>query len=83
MVIGYDSTYEKKRSWNTPAPLKTRRRGDYGRGKGYPDVSRYMNFPLYSNAQIRIISMPEISEGAIVDYRARTTQNQLINKEGF
>ena len=27
--------------------------------------------------------MPEISEGAIIDYKIRTIQNQLINNEDF
>ena len=42
------------------------------------DVSKYSDFPLYSNARIRIISMPEIEKGALIEYRARWTVNRLI-----
>ena len=82
MVIGYDSTYEKV-ELEYARTIKPGGEVIMAGEKDIRDVSRYMNFPLYSNARARIISMPEISEGAIVDYRVRTTQNQLINKEDF
>ncbi|HLD28855.1 MAG TPA: DUF3857 domain-containing protein, partial [bacterium] len=42
------------------------------------DVSRYLNFPLYSNARVKIISFPEVEEGAVLEYRARYYQQKLI-----
>ncbi len=82
VVIGYDSTYEKV-ELEYARTIKPAGEVIMAGEKDIRDVSRYMNFPLYSNARARIISMPEISEGAIIDYRVRTTQNQLINKEDF
>ncbi|MDD5254533.1 MAG: DUF3857 domain-containing protein [Candidatus Omnitrophica bacterium] len=45
------------------------------------DVSKYLNFPLYSNVRVFIISFPEISEGAIVEYKVRVRRNKLINEK--
>ena len=36
------------------------------------------NFPLYSNVRVRIISLPEISEGAVIAYKIKITKNKLI-----
>ncbi|MFA5356331.1 MAG: DUF3857 domain-containing protein [Candidatus Omnitrophota bacterium] len=47
------------------------------------DVSKYLNFPLYSNARVYIISFPEITEGAAIEYKVRIRRNQLINKNDF
>ncbi len=47
------------------------------------DVTKYMNFPLYSNARIYIISFPEISEGAAIEYKLKIYRNQLVNKKDF
>ncbi|MBU3958574.1 MAG: DUF3857 domain-containing protein, partial [Candidatus Omnitrophica bacterium] len=47
------------------------------------DVSKYLNFPLYSNARVFIISFPEIAEGAVVEYKAKIYRSQLINKKDF
>ncbi len=45
------------------------------------DVSKYLNFPLYSNARVFIISFPEITEGASIEYKVKIYRNQLINKK--
>ena len=82
VVIGYDSTYEKV-ELEYARTVKPSGEVIAAGEKDIRDVSRYMNFPLYSNARARIISMPEISEGALIDYRVRTIQHQLINKEDF
>jgi len=42
------------------------------------DVSKYMNFPLYSNARVKIISMPEVSPGSIIVYSVRHRANKLV-----
>jgi cellulose synthase operon protein C len=47
------------------------------------DVSKYLNFPLYSNARVFIISFPEIAEGATVEYNVTVYRSQLINKKDF
>ena len=80
--LDYDSTYEKVeleyartiRPDGTIVPV-----GD----KHIRDVSRYLNYPLYSNARVKIISMPEVTEGAIIEYKARWDINKLVNKKDF
>lgn len=47
------------------------------------DVSKYLNFPLYSNARVFIISFPEISEGAAIEYKVKIYRSQLMNKKDF
>lgn len=75
--IEYDSTYESVEvefaRTITPA-------GDvvYAGAKHIRDVSRYLNFPLYSNARAKIISMPEVAVGSVLEYKVSTTQNKMI-----
>jgi len=47
------------------------------------DVSKYLNFPLYSNARVYIISFPEVTEGSVIEYKVKVIGNQLINKKDF
>lgn len=47
------------------------------------DVSKYMNFPLYSNVRVQIISFPEITNGSVIEYKLKIYRNQLINKKDF
>ena len=47
------------------------------------DVSRYLNFPLYSNARVKIISMPEVAIGSILEYKVRSTQSKMIANNKF
>jgi tetratricopeptide (TPR) repeat protein len=82
IVIGYDSTYDKVeleyartiRPDGAVIPVGSRH---------IRDVSRYLNFPLYSNARARIISFPEITEGCIIEYKYKIYRNQLINEDDF
>ncbi len=80
--IGYDSTYENV-TVEYARTIKPSGEVVVVGQKDIRDVSRYLNFPLYSNARARIISMPEITEGAIVDYKVKTLSSQLINKKDF
>ncbi len=80
--IDYDSTYERVeleyartiKPDGTVAEVGTRH---------IRDVSKYLNFPLYSNARVYIISFPEITEGASIEYKIKIHRNQLINKKDF
>ncbi|MFA5411522.1 MAG: DUF3857 domain-containing protein [Candidatus Omnitrophota bacterium] len=80
--IEYDSTYEKVeleyartiKPDGTIAEVGTRH---------IRDVSKYLNFPLYSNARVYIISFPEVSNGAVIEYKMRLYRNELINKKDF
>lgn len=80
--LGYDATYEKleleyARTIKPDGTVVTV--GD----KNIRDVSVYLNFPLYSNARARIISMPEVAPGAVIEYKVKITCSQLPNKKDF
>ncbi len=47
------------------------------------NVSKYLNFPLYSNVRVFIISFPEITDGSCIEYKLKIKRNQLINKKDF
>ncbi len=47
------------------------------------DVSKYLNFPLYSNARVYIISFPAVAEGATIEYKIRLFRSELVNKKDF
>ena len=79
--LPYDSTYERleleyARTIMPDGTVVTV--GD----KNIRDVSVYLNFPLYSNARVRIISMPEVVPGACIEYKAKIIRSKLPNK-GF
>lgn len=78
--ISYDSTYEKVelRFARTVKPDGTV--ADVG-SRHIRDVSRYMNFPLYSNARVYIISFPEVAAGAVIEYSLKIYNNEMINKK--
>ncbi len=80
--IGYDSTYDKVELEYARTIKPDGTVVDVG-ARHIRDVSRYMNFPLYSNARVYIISFPEISEGASIEYKVKVYRNQLINKKDF
>ncbi|MFC1709600.1 DUF3857 domain-containing protein [Candidatus Omnitrophota bacterium] len=82
LYIGYDSTFEEveleyARTIKPDGTVVTV--GD----KNIRDVSIYLNYPLYSNARAKIISMPEVAEGVIIEYRAKVFRKQMINKKDF
>ncbi len=80
--IGYDSTYEKIELEFARTIKPDGTVVDVG-SRHIRDVSKYMNFPLYSNARVFIISFPEIAEGAAIEYKVKILRNQLINKKDF
>ncbi len=47
------------------------------------DVSKYLNFPLYSNARVFIISMPSVDVGSIIEYKAKIYSSKLIKEDKF
>ncbi len=80
--IPYDSTYEKleleyARTIKPDGTVVTV--GD----KNIRDVSLYLNFPMYSNARARIISMPEVVPGACIEYKVKITRTKLANEKDF
>ncbi len=82
VAISYDSTYDKVeleyartiRPDGMVVPVGNRH---------IRDVSKYLNFPLYSNVRARIISFPEVTEGCVIEYKYKIYRNQLINQDDF
>jgi len=80
--IDYDSTYQRVKI-------------DYARTikpdgsivkvgkKDIKDMDKWADFPLYSNAKVKIISMPEIMDGSIIEYKATIFTSKLINEDDF
>jgi len=80
--LGYDSTYEKVELEYARTIKPDGIVVEVG-SRHIRDVSKYLNFPLYSNARVYIISFPEITEGASIEYKVKIYRNQLINKKDF
>jgi len=80
--VGYDSTYEKVQLEFARTISPSREIINAGK-ENIRDVSRYLNFPLYSNARAFIVSMPEVLKGSIIEYKVVITKNKLINKKDF
>jgi len=80
--IGYDSTYEKV-ELEFARTIKADGTVVEVGSRHIRDVSKYMNFPLYSNARVFIISFPEIADGAAIEYKVKILRNQLVNKKDF
>ncbi|MDP2938646.1 MAG: DUF3857 domain-containing protein [Candidatus Omnitrophota bacterium] len=80
--IDYDSTFEKV-ELDFARTIKPDGEVALVGAKHIRDVSRYLNFPLYSNARAVIISMPEITIGATIEYKLKTIRSRLIDKKEF
>ncbi len=80
--IGYDSTYEQV-ELEFARTIKPDSTVISVGTKNIRDVSRYLNFPLYSNARVRIISMPEVMEGSIIEYKATIKRHKLVDENKF
>ncbi|MCX5704894.1 MAG: DUF3857 and transglutaminase domain-containing protein [Candidatus Omnitrophica bacterium] len=78
----YDSTYEKIELEYARTIKPDGTVVDVG-ARHIRDVSKYLNFPLYSNARVFIISFPEIAEGVSVEYKLKVYRNQLVNKKDY
>lgn len=78
--IDYDSTYEKVELEYARTIKPDGQVIDVG-SRHIRDVSKYLNFPLYSNVRVYIISFPEISEGAVIEYKLKIYRSQMINKK--
>ncbi|MEK6728334.1 MAG: DUF3857 domain-containing protein, partial [Candidatus Omnitrophota bacterium] len=73
--IGYDSTYEKVELVYARTIKPDGIVADVG-SRHIRDVSKYLNFPLYSNARVYIISFPEIAEGSIIEYKVKVYKSE-------
>ena len=80
--IDYDSTYEKIELVYARTIRPDGKVVEVG-ARHIRDVSKYLNFPLYSNARVYIISFPEIAKGSVIEYEVKIYRSQLINKKDF
>lgn len=80
--IEYDSTYEKVELEFARTIKPDGSVADVG-SRHIRDVSKYLNYPLYSNVRVFIISFPEVSAGAVIEYKFKIHKNKLINKNDF
>ncbi|PKM99204.1 MAG: hypothetical protein CVU78_07460, partial [Elusimicrobia bacterium HGW-Elusimicrobia-2] len=76
VALTYDSTYEDIEILDAYTVLPSGLTRDVS-PQQMRDVSKYMNFPLYSNARLKIISMPAVTPGAVIVYRVRHKSNKL------
>ncbi|MBN2831103.1 MAG: DUF3857 domain-containing protein [Candidatus Omnitrophica bacterium] len=81
-LIEYDSTFEKVELVYART-IKPDGSVVYVGSRHIRDVSKYLNFPLYSNARIMIISFPEVAIGSTLEYKVRIKRSQLVNKKDF
>jgi hypothetical protein len=79
-VIEYDSTFEKVELEYARTIAPDGEVVEVGR-RHIRDVSKYLNFPLYSNVRAFIISFPEVVEGACIEYKLKILRTQLINEK--
>jgi len=80
--IEYDSTYEKVELGFARVIKPDGSMVEVG-GRHLRDVSKYLNFPLYSNARVLIISFPELGEGAVIEYKFRIVRSELLAGKEF
>ncbi|MBI4972343.1 MAG: DUF3857 domain-containing protein [Candidatus Omnitrophica bacterium] len=80
--IDYDSTYEKVELEYARTIKPDGEVLEVG-SRHTRDVSKYLNFPLYSNARAFIISFPGVTAGSVIEYKLKVYNNQLINKKDF
>ncbi len=80
--IGYDSTYERVELVLARTITKEGRVIAVGK-ENIRDVSKYLNYPLYSNARAFIISMPSVDVGSIIEYKVKIYSSRMVNKDDF
>ena len=79
-AIEYDSTFEKVELEYARTIRPDGQVIEIGK-RHIRDVSKYLNFPLYSNVRAYIISFPEVVEGACIEYKVKISRSQLINEK--
>jgi transglutaminase-like putative cysteine protease len=80
--VGYDSTYERVELEFARAISKDGKMVYAGK-ENIRDVSRYLNFPLYSNARVFIVSMPLVDVGSVIEYKIKIYSSKLMNGDDF
>ncbi|MFO8052536.1 MAG: DUF3857 domain-containing protein [Candidatus Omnitrophota bacterium] len=80
--IGYDSTYEKV-ELDYARTITKDGKVVYAGGENIRDVSKYLDFPLYSNSRAFIVSMPAVGIGSYLEYKVKIYSSKLIAEDNF
>lgn len=80
--IGYDSTYERV-ELEYARTITADSHIIWAGRENTRDVTQYLNFPMYSNAKIFIVSMPTVEVGSIIEYKLKVYSAKLVNKDFF
>lgn len=80
--MGYDSTYERI-ELEFARTITKDGKVIYAGEESIRDVSRYLNFPLYSNSRAFIVSMPSVEVGSFIEYKVKIYSSKLINEDDF
>jgi len=80
--VGYDSTYERI-ELEFARTITQEGKVVYAGAESVRDVSRYLNFPLYSNSRAFIVSMPSVDVGSFIEYKIKIHSSKLIAKDNF
>ncbi|MBD3264104.1 MAG: DUF3857 domain-containing protein [Candidatus Omnitrophica bacterium] len=78
--IGYDSTYERV-ELDFARTITSDGKVIYAGKQNIRDVSRYLDYPLYSNSRAFIVSMPSVDIGSFIEYKINIFSSKLVNKE--
>ncbi len=80
--MSYDSTYERVELVfaRTATPDG---KVIYAGKENIRDVSKYLNYPLYSNARAFIVSMPSVEVGSVIEYKMKIYASRLVAKDRF
>jgi len=80
--VGYDSTYERVELEFARTITKDEETIYVGE-ENTRDVSRYLNYPLYSNSRAFIVSMPSVDVGAFIEYKIKIYSSKLVAEDKF
>ncbi|MFH1768710.1 MAG: DUF3857 domain-containing protein [Candidatus Omnitrophota bacterium] len=80
VIIGYDSTYERV-ELEFARTISKDGRVMYAGKENIRDVSKYLNFPLYSNARALIVSMSLVDVGSFIEYKIKIYSSKLVNED--
>ncbi|MCD6583125.1 MAG: DUF3857 domain-containing protein, partial [Candidatus Omnitrophica bacterium] len=80
--IGYDSTYERV-ELEFARTITPQGKLIYVGKENIRDVTKYLNYPLYSNARAFIISLPGVEVDSLIEYKVNIYSSKLINGDDF
>jgi len=80
--IGYDSTYERV-ELEFARTITPQGKLIYAGRENIRDVTKYLNYPLYSNARAFIISLPGVEVDSLIEYKIKIYSSKLINGDDF